>query len=393
LITIHFFGETGNPLNVLTFEPGTFEALNAHRNKTRQGDSMRKFHLNLIPGDGVGVEVIREGKRVLKRIEEIHGGITFILEEYDWGCEYYLKHHRMMPQDGLSILSDCDCILLGAIGFPGVPDHVSLWGLLLPIRQEFDQYINYRPIKLMDGFDSPLNLSGRKNIDFVVIRENSEGEYCGKGRVINEDTPDETAIQESWFSRKGVHRVIKYAFEYAVANQMTKLISATKSNALNYSMVFWDKIFNEVRSEYETIDAVAMHTDALAGLFITSPQQLQMVVASNLFGDILTDLGSAMLGSIGISPSANINPEKKHPSMFEPIHGSAPDIAGKGVANPLGTIWSIALMLEHLDLADMKERLMASMAAVVKERKIRTPDMGGRHSTENVVEAILDKLS
>lgn len=354
---------------------------------------MKKIHLKLIPGDGVGVEVIREGKRVLKRIEEIHGGITFALEEYEWGCEYYLKHKQMMPDDGLRILSDCDCILLGAIGFPGVPDHVSLWGLLLPIRQEFDQYINFRPIKLMDGFDSPLDVSGRENIEFVVIRENSEGEYCGKGRIINENTPDETAIQESWFSRKGVSRVIRYAFEYAEANRMTKLISATKSNALNYSMVFWDKIFNEIRTEYETIDAVGMHTDALAGLFITKPQQLQMVVASNLFGDILTDLGSAMLGSIGISPSANINPEKKHPSMFEPIHGSAPDIAGQGIANPLGTIWSIALMLEHLELTEMKERLMDAMAAVVKKKEIRTPDMGGGNSTGEVVDEILKKMS
>lgn len=354
---------------------------------------MSKIHLKLIPGDGIGVDVIREGKRVLKRIEEIHGGVTFVNEEYDWGCEYYLKHNRMMPEDGLDILSDCDCILLGAIGFPGVPDHISLGGLLLPIRQVFDQYINFRPIKLMEGFDSPLNVSGRGDFDFVVIRENSEGEYCGKGRMIDENTPDETAVQEAWFSRKGVSRVIKYAFEYASANHMTRLISATKSNALNYSMVFWDKIFNEIRSEYETIDSMSMHTDALAGFFITNPQQLEMVVASNLFGDILTDLGSAMLGSIGISPSANINPEKKHPSMFEPIHGSAPDIAGKGIANPLGTIWSIALMLEHLDLVDMKDRLMGAMAAVVKERKIRTPDMGGSHSTGEVVGEVLNKLT
>ena len=353
---------------------------------------MRKIVLKLIPGDGIGIEVIREGRKVLERLAAIHGGLTFDFDEYDWGCGYYLKHHRMMPGNGLDILEDSDAILLGAVGFPGVPDHISLRGLLLPIRQEFDQYVNFRPITLMDGFDSPLNLAGRKNIDFVVIRENSEGEYCGKGRIIDEGGPGETVVQEAWFTRKGVHRIIEYAFEYAIANRLSKVISATKSNALNYSMVFWDRIFNEIKAEYGAVHATSMHADALAALFITHPQQLEVVVASNLFGDLLTDLGSAMLGSIGISPSANINPEKRYPSMFEPIHGSAPDIAGKGVANPLGTIWSIALMMEHLDLVEMKDLLMGAMAAVVKDRKVRTPDMGGANTTEEVVREILGKM-
>jgi len=353
---------------------------------------MRSIRLKLVPGDGIGIEVMREGKNILKKIEEIHGGIKFLADEYDWGCNYYLKHNRMMPEDGLNILSDCECILLGAIGFPGVPDHISLGGLLLPIRQEFDQYINFRPIKLLEGFDSPLNISSEGDIDFVVIRENSEGEYCGRGRIIDENSPDEIAVQEAWFSRKGVYRVVKWAFEYAEANHLKHVISATKSNALSYSMVFWDKIFNEIKPEYEEISAVSMHVDALAGFFITNPRQLDVVVASNLFGDILTDLGSAMLGSIGISPSANINPEKRYPSMFEPIHGSAPDIAGKGVANPLGTIWSIALMFDHLGLGEMKDLLMEAMAIVVKERKIRTPDLGGSHTTGEVVQDIFEKL-
>ena len=354
---------------------------------------MQSIHLKLVPGDGIGIDVIREAKRIVKRIEDIHGGIRFIIDEYDWGCEYYLRNNEMMPKDGLDILSDCDAILLGAIGFPGVPDHISLRGLLLPIRQGFDQYINFRPIKLLDGFDSPLKVSDRDDIDFVVIRENSEGEYCGTGRFVKENTPDEAAVQEAWFSRKGVHRVLTYAFEYAVANQLTNLVSATKSNALNYSMVFWDKIFNEIKPGYETIRATSMHVDALSGLFITNPKQLDVVVASNLFGDILTDLGSAMLGSIGISPSANINPEKRYPSMFEPVHGSAPDIAGKGIANPIGTIWSLVLMLEHLELIEMRDLLMGAMAVVVKERKVRTPDMGGKHKTEDVVQEILDKMA
>ncbi|MBN1931828.1 MAG: tartrate dehydrogenase [Desulfobacterales bacterium] len=354
---------------------------------------MRQIHLKLIPGDGVGLEVIREGKRILNQIEKIHGGIKFKYDEYDWGCTYYLEHKEMMPKDGIKILSDCDCILLGAIGFPGVPDHISLRQLLLPIRQEFDQYINLRPIQLLEGLNSPIKVTNPKDIDFVVIRENSEGEYCGKGYVLNENTPDETVVQEAWFSRKGTARVIRYTFEYAVKRGLKKVLSATKSNALNYSMVFWDKIFNEIRTEYENIESESMHVDALAGLFIINPRRLDVVVASNLFGDILTDLGSAMLGSIGISPSANINPEKKYPSMFEPIHGSAPDIASKGIANPIGTIWSIALMLEQLELVEMSQLLMQAMGMVIKEKKVRTPDLGGKNTTSEVAEEICNKLS
>ncbi len=353
---------------------------------------MRNIKLKLIPGDGIGIEVIREGKKILLAVENIHGGIKFQLDELDWGCEYYLKHHKMMPEDGLKRLSDGECILLGAVGAPDVPDYISLRQLILPIRQEFDQYINLRPVKLLEGLDSPINVSSPDDIDFVVIRENSEGEYCGKGHVLNENTPDEIVVQEAWFSRKGTYRVIKYAFEYAVNNGLKNLISATKSNAINYSMVFWDKIFNEIRSGYKDIQSGSMHIDALAGLFILKPQLLEVVVASNLFGDILTDLGSAMLGSIGISPSANINPEKKFPSMFEPIHGSAPDIAGRGIANPIGTIWSIALMLEQLGLPEMAGLVMTAMKAVIKEKKVRTPDIGGRHTTGEVAGEICDKL-
>jgi tartrate dehydrogenase/decarboxylase/D-malate dehydrogenase len=354
---------------------------------------MRKIALSLIPGDGIGVEVAGECTRVLKKLEEIHGGITFLIREYDWGCGYYLDHGSMMPEDGLKILADTDVILLGAVGSPHVPDHVSIQGLLLPIRQGFDQYINLRPIKLLAGLDTPLKADAAALMDFVVIRENSEGEYCGKGAFFHEGTPEETAVQEARFTRKGVSRVIRYAFEYARAHGRKSLISATKSNALNYSMVFWDRIFAEVRKEYPDIESRGMHVDALAGFMIMKPQNLDVVVASNLFGDILTDLGSAMLGSIGISPSANINPERRFPSMFEPIHGSAPDIAGKGIANPVGMIWSMALMLEHLGLADAACLLMKSLEAVLAQRKTRTPDMGGTSTTREVVDEVCGFLN
>ena len=349
---------------------------------------MKNYSLKLIPGDGIGIEVMHECLRILHAIEEVHGGIAFSCHELDWSCRYYLSHGSMMPADGLEMLAQCDAILLGAVGFPGVPDHVSLQGLLLPIRQGFDQYINMRPIRLLAGLESPLKVSSVDDIDFVVIRENSEGEYCGRGALLNEGTEGETAVQEGWFTRKGVSRVIRYAFEFALSHGRSSLVSATKSNALNYSMVFWDRIFEEVRAAYPGVESRSMHIDALAGLMIMRPKAFDVIVASNLFGDILTDLGSAMLGSIGISPSANINPERRFPSMFEPIHGSAPDIAGRGLANPVGMIWSMALMLEHLGQADTASMLMGALEAVLAAGKVRTPDMGGRSTTAEVVDEV-----
>lgn len=349
---------------------------------------MKNYSLKLIPGDGIGVEVMRESLRVLRAIQEAHGGVTFLCHELDWSCRHYLSHGSMMPHDGLDILAQCDAILLGAVGFPGVPDHVSLKGLLLPIRQGFDQYINMRPIKLLAGLESPLKVSSPHDIDFVVIRENSEGEYCGRGSLLNEGTPEETAVQEAWFTRKGVSRVIRYAFEFAVRHGRTGVVSATKSNALNYSMVFWDRIFDEVRAAYPAVKSRSMHVDALAGMMIMRPDAFDVIVASNLFGDILTDLGSAMLGSIGISPSANINPEKRFPSMFEPIHGSAPDIAGRGLANPVGMIWSMVLMLEHLGEVEAAGLLMAALEKVLAAGDVRTPDMGGCSTTAQVVDEV-----
>lgn len=347
---------------------------------------MKQYKINLIPGDGIGIEVIREGKRVLESIAEKHGGLEFHFSSLPWGCEYYLKHGCMMPADGLKILRDCDSILLGAVGFPGVPDHISLRELLLPIRCEFDQYVNLRPVKLLPGLVSPLK---NKKIDFVVIRENSEGEYCGRGKLVNENAPDGYALQEAVFTKKGTVRIIKYAFEYALKYNKSKVLSATKSNALNYSMVFWDKIFDEIKKSYSNIESSKMHIDALAGYFIMHPDKLQVVVASNLFGDILTDLGSAMLGSIGISPSGNINPEGRFPSMFEPIHGSAPDIAGKSIANPIGTLWAIAMMLEHLKLEKESNLLMDAITSVLLAGKVRTRDIGGDATTTEMTDAVI----
>ena len=350
---------------------------------------MNKFVIKLIPGDGIGVDVINEAVRVLKALEQKHGGIAFDFRNLEWSCQYYLKTGHMMPDDGMKILADCDAILLGAVGFPGVPDHVSLRQLLLPIRVGFDQYVNLRPVKLLPGLSSPIK---NEKIDFVVIRENSEGEYCGKGEIRNENTPDETVIQDAVFTRKGTERIIRYAFEYAAKHGQNKVMSATKSNALNYSMVFWDKVFQEIAAQYPKMDASKMHIDALSGYFIMHPDRLQVVVASNLFGDILTDLGSAMLGSIGISPSANLNPEGKYPSMFEPIHGSAPDIAGKGIANPVGTLWAAAMMLDHLKLTAEADILMKAITDVLSAGKIRTPDIGGSSTTSEVTDAVIAAL-
>ena len=350
---------------------------------------MKKFVINLIPGDGIGVDVIHEGVRVLNALARRNGGIAFEFKNLPWSCEYYLQTGRMMPVDGLKILADCDAILLGAVGFPGVPDHVSLRELLLPIRVQFDQYVNLRPVKLLPGLSSPIK---NEQIDFVVIRENSEGEYCGKGEIRRPDTPEETVIQDAVFTRKGTERIIRYAFEYAKNHRLTKVMSATKSNALNYSMVFWDKVFKEVSAQYPAAEARQMHIDALAGFFIMHPDRLQVVVASNLFGDILTDLGSAMLGSIGISPSANLNPEGRFPSMFEPIHGSAPDIAGKGIANPTGTLWAAAMMLSHLKLDAEAELLMRAIAGVLSEGKVRTPDIGGKSTTSEMTDRVIALL-
>ncbi|MDO4574302.1 MAG: tartrate dehydrogenase [Planctomycetia bacterium] len=350
---------------------------------------MKNVKINLVPGDGIGIDVVREGVKTLEHLAQLDGGIQFEFNHLPWSCEYYLKHGVMMPEDGMKILADCDAILLGAVGFPGVPDSVSAQELLFPIRRGFDQYVNMRPIKRLPGLVSPLV---NDTIDFIVVRENSEGEYCSRGRIENDGTPEKTVVQEAVFTQKGCERIMRYAYEYARKNGKHKVLSATKSNALKYSMVFWDQVQEQVAKEYPDIESRKMHIDALTGYFIMHPDQIEVVVASNLFGDILTDLGSAMLGSIGISPSGNINPEGKYPSMFEPIHGSAPDIAGKGIANPLGTLWAVHMMLEQLNLKESADLLMNAICTVLKEGNVRTPDIGGTSTTSEMTDAIINAM-
>ncbi|MBM3358901.1 MAG: tartrate dehydrogenase [Betaproteobacteria bacterium] len=348
---------------------------------------MKQFDIAMIPGDGIGREVVPAGQKILNVVADVHGGVRFRYKSYPWSCAYYLKHGRMMPEDGLRRIGDSDAIFLGAVGFPGVADHVSLWGLLIPIRRGFQQYACVRPVKLLPGVRSPLAARGPEDIDFVVVRENNEGEYSSMGGRIYSDTPHEVVTQLNLFTRRGTERIIRYAFELARKKRKKKVTSATKSNGIIFSMPFWDEVFWEVARRYRGIAAEQMHIDALSARFVTHPHNFGVVVGSNLFGDILTDLGAAIAGSIGIGASANLNPEKKFPSCFEPVHGSAPDIVGKGIANPLGQIWSGALMLEHLGYPKAHDLVVNAMAAVLASG-VKTPDLGGKASTAQVTAAV-----
>jgi tartrate dehydrogenase/decarboxylase/D-malate dehydrogenase len=352
---------------------------------------MKRFDVALIPGDGIGREVVPAGQRILDVVAEVHGGLRFRYQSHPWSCAYYLKHGSMMPADGLRRIGDSDAIFLGAVGFPGVPDHVSLWGLLIPIRRSFQQYACVRPVKLLPGVRSPLAGRGPQDIDFIVVRENNEGEYSSMGGRIYSDTPHEVVTQLNLFTRRGTERIIRYAFDLARRKKKKKVTSATKSNGIIFSMPFWDEVFWQVAKEYPGIAAEQMHIDALSARFVTHPQNFGVVVGSNLFGDILTDLGAAIAGSIGIGASANLNPEKKFPSCFEPVHGSAPDIVGKGIANPLGQIWSGALMLEHLGFAAAHDLVLKAMIAVLNAG-IKTPDLGGRAKTTDVTRAVAAEI-
>jgi len=354
---------------------------------------MRHYSIALIPGDGIGVDVIREGKKVLDTICEIHGGISLQYENFDWSCEYFAKHGKMMPDNGLDILKNFDSIYLGAVGYPGVPDHVSLWGLLLPIRRAFEQYINIRPVKLLRGITSPLAGRGPDALDFIVIRENNEGEYSNIGGRMYEGTSLDMAIQNSVFTRTGVERVLRYAFQLAQEKGKRKrLTAATKSNGINHTMPFWDEYVQKIGLEYPDVKTDIVHIDALCAFFVSKPDVFDVVVASNLFGDILTDLGAAIVGGLGIAPSANINPEKKYPSMFEPVHGSAPDIAGKGIANPIAAIWCASMILEHFGEYQSAHAIMEAIQSVLEEGLVLTPDLGGRATTEEVGNHICQKL-
>ena len=349
----------------------------------------RTYSIAALPGDGIGNEVLPAAIEVLDALGP-RFGIEFRWQHFEWGCEYYQRSGLMMPEDALDTLADHDAIFLGAVGAPGVPDHVSLWGMLIPIRREFDQYVNMRPARLLPSVASPVAASRIADLDMVVIRENVEGEYSRIGGRLYSGTDAEMAVQESVFTRRGVERVMNFAFELA-ARRRKHLTSATKSNGIVHTMPFWDEVFAQRAAEHPGIDTDQYHIDALAAMFVLDPCRFDVVVASNLFGDILTDLAAAVAGSIGVAPSANINPERRFPSMFEPVHGSAPDIAGKGIANPVGQLWSAVLMLEHLGEPDAAAALMGAIESVLAEG-VMTPDLGGKANTADVTAATTDLL-
>ncbi len=354
----------------------------------KEGLNMQTYKIAVIAGDGIGPDVINEGKKVLSGIAEMDGSFQVEFTDFPWGCEYYLREGKMMPEDGLEILKDFDAIYLGAVGYPGVPDDVSLQGLLLKIRKGFDEYINLRPVKLLKGAPCPLKDAKEEDIDMIVVRENSEGEYANAGCRLYPGTEQEIALQTGVFSRKGCERVIRYAYELAKKEGKT-LTNVSKANALGYSMVFWNEIFAEVGKDYPEVKTSSLMVDAASMFFVKNPARFQVVVTSNLFGDILTDLGAAIAGGMGLAAGANLNPERKFPSMFEPIHGSAPDIAGKGLANPLAAIWSISQMLDFFGQEAWGAKVINAIETLLLEKKTLTPDLGGSAKTDEIGEAII----
>ncbi|PZP64950.1 MAG: tartrate dehydrogenase [Azospira oryzae] len=351
---------------------------------------MPKYKIATIPGDGIGNEVMPEGIRVLEAAGRKFG-IELQWDHFPWSCEYYLKHGRMMPEDGLEQIRHHDAIYLGAVGFPGVPDHVSLWGLLIPIRRGFQQYVNLRPVRLMPGVPCPLKDKKPGDIDFWVVRENNEGEYSSVGGRIYEGTEYEVVVQQSTFTRRGVDRILHYAFKLARNRPKKHVTSATKSNGISITMPYWDERFKAIAAQYPDVKADQYHIDILTAHFVLHPEWFDVVVGSNLFGDILSDLGPAVTGTIGIAPSANLNPEREYPSCFEPVHGSAPDIYGRNIANPIGQIWSGAMMLEHLGHPEAAQAIEKAIETVLKEGP-RTRDMGGTASTTELGQAIAAAL-
>ncbi len=351
---------------------------------------MNKHKIAVIAGDGIGKEVVPEGIRVLEAAGRKFD-IQFQFDEKPWSCDYFAAHGKMMPDDGLASIRNHDAIFLGAVGFPTVPDHISLWGLLIPIRRQFQLYANVRPVRLMPGIPSPL--AGRKpgDIDFWVVRENNEGEYSSIGGRLYEGTEHEMCMQQTIFTRRGVDRILKFAFELAATRNKKHVTSATKSNGIAITMPYWDERFKAMSAHYPDIKTSQYHIDILTAHFVQHPDWFDVVVGSNLFGDILSDLGPACTGTIGIAPSANLNPEREFPSCFEPVHGSAPDIYGKGIANPIGQIWSGAMMLEHLGHKSAGEAIVRAIETVLVDGP-RTPDMGGTASTSEVGRAIAEAL-
>lgn len=350
----------------------------------------KSYRIAVLPGDGIGPEVVKEAVDLLELLKKLDPSLDMEFETFDWNSEYYLKHGEIMPENGLDTLKKYDAILFGAIGDKRVPDEVTIWDLIMPIRKQFQQYINFRPVKLLRGVPSPL--ASGDDIDFVIIRENAEGEYSNSGGRLYPGLEGEIAVQNTIFTRVGTAKAAKFAFEYAEKHGKGSVTSATKSNAIIHSMKLWDEVVEEVSQEFPAIKLESYYIDALAAYFVSRPKDFDVVVASNLFGDILSDLGSAVVGGLGLSPSANLNPEGDFPSMFEPVHGSAPDIAGKGIANPIAQIWSAALMLEHLGREDLAAVIMEAIEQVLMKKEVRTPDLGGTSSTSEMGAAICDAL-
>jgi len=351
---------------------------------------MKTFNIAVIAGDGIGQEVVPEGIRVLGAAGQ-RFGFQFDWHHFDWSCETYVNTGKMMPDDGIEQLRHFDAIFLGAVGHPRVPDHISLWGLLIPIRRHFRQYVNLRPVRLFEGIETPLKNWKPGDIDFCVVRENNEGEYSNIGGRLYEGTDDEIAVQQTVFTKRGVNRVLKFAFDLA-RKRKKHVTSATKSNGIIHTMPFWDECFQDIAGGYSDIKTDQYHIDILTAHFVRHPDWFDVVVGSNLFGDILSDLGPAVVGSIGIAPSANLNPEREYPSMFEPVHGSAPDIAGKGIANPIGQIWSGAMMLRHLGVPEAADAVESAIANTLAHCAIRTPDIGGRSTTKELGAAIAEQI-
>jgi tartrate dehydrogenase/decarboxylase/D-malate dehydrogenase len=348
------------------------------------------YNIALIPGDGIGKEVVPEGVRTMEALAKKFG-FEVSFTKFPFSCQYYIDNGAMMPPDGLEELNSFDTILLGAVGYPGVPDHVSLWGLLLPIRRTFDQYVSLRPVRLLPGIKTPLTNRKSEDIDFVVVRENTEGEYSEIGGRLFSGTEREVVVQETLFSKTGVDRILRYAFELARRRPDRHVTSATKSNGIRYTMPFWDERFKAMAKEYPDIRTDQYHIDILTAHFVLHPDWFDVVVGSNLFGDILSDLGPAVAGGIGIAPSANLNPERRYPSMFEPVHGSAPDIAGKGIANPIATLWCVQMMLDFLGEQKAAEDLMKAIEAVTASGFV-TADLGGKATTAEFTDRVIARI-
>lgn len=353
---------------------------------------MADYRIAAIPGDGIGAEVVAAGVKVFKALEEREPGLKLNVETFPWGSDYYRRHGLMMAEDGLEKLRGFDAIYFGSVGDPDVPDHVTLWGLRLAICQGFDQYANVRPARLLPGISGPLENCGPDKLDWVIVRENTEGEYSGAGGRVHRSLPQEVGLDVSVFTRTGVTRILRFAFELARTRPRKHLTLVTKSNAQRHAMVMWDDIYAEVKGDYGDVECGKELVDAMTTRMVLKPETIDVVVATNLHADILSDLAAALTGSLGIAPTANLNPEGNFPSMFEPIHGSAFDITGQGIANPIGSLWTGVMMLEHLGETGAAARLMAAIERVTQAGDVLTPDLGGNATTEDVTEAVCQSL-